>query len=66
MNFLENLLRYPRFFLSSMLGLILILISPLLEPAKSKKTKMFFGVFSIIVLLIILFNIIYLMMNPTY
>lgn len=31
MKFLENLWRYPRFFISSMIGLILILLNPIIK-----------------------------------
>lgn len=47
MNFWDNLLRYPRFFISSMVGLLLILISPLIQLAKEipNKTVFFLGLF---------------------
>lgn len=39
MTFWDNLLRYPRFFLSSMLGLALVLITPLLKLSKEIPNK---------------------------
>jgi hypothetical protein len=39
MNFWENLLRYPRFFISSMVGLFLVLVTPLLKLAKEIPNK---------------------------
>nr|YP_011005679.1 hypothetical protein V2479_pgp013 [Cutleria multifida]WAM62683.1 hypothetical protein [Cutleria multifida] len=34
MVFWDNLLRYPRFFISSMIGLVLILLNPFIEKVK--------------------------------
>ena len=34
MVFWDNLLRYPRFFISSMIGLILIIINPVISQLK--------------------------------
>ena len=36
MNFWENVLRYPRFLISSCLGLILIILSPLRQLTKTR------------------------------
>ena len=48
MNFWDNLLRYPRFFLSSMIGLILVLITPIIKLYKEiPNKKLFFFLFSI-------------------
>jgi len=38
-NFLENILRYPRFFVSSLAGLILVLLSPLKNLLKTTKSR---------------------------
>nr|YP_011007646.1 hypothetical protein V2497_pgp014 [Syringoderma abyssicola]WAM65075.1 hypothetical protein [Syringoderma abyssicola] len=35
MVFWENLFRYPRFFISSMIGLILILLNPIIKQIKN-------------------------------
>nr|YP_009455878.1 hypothetical protein [Dictyopteris divaricata]YP_010205383.1 hypothetical protein LK366_pgp008 [Grateloupia livida]AQZ25094.1 hypothetical protein [Dictyopteris divaricata]UAV85952.1 hypothetical protein [Grateloupia livida] len=54
MIFLHNLLRYPRFFFSSMLGLLLIVLNPILKiGTKNKKNKLVL-VFLVIFLLFIL------------
>jgi Protein of unknown function (DUF751) len=48
MNFWDNLLRYPRFFLSSMIGLILVLITPIIKLYKEiPNKKLFFFLFLI-------------------
>jgi hypothetical protein len=39
MVFWDNLLRYPRFFISSMIGLILVLINPLIVVLKKFDDK---------------------------
>lgn len=39
-NFWENILRYPRFLISSLTGLILVLLSPLKILLKNKKSKL--------------------------
>jgi len=64
MNFWDNLLRYPRFFISSMVGLFLILITPLIKLGKEVPNKILF--FSLFLLGIgCLFLIVYQMTNPT-
>ena len=52
MIFWDNLLRYPRFFISSMFGLILVLLNPFINQSKKFKGKViFFFFFSIIITL---------------
>lgn len=53
MVFWDNLLRYPRFFISSMLGLILILFTPIIEQLKKFNDKkiIFFFLISILITL---------------
>ncbi|CAM9097103.1 unnamed protein product [Sphacelaria rigidula] len=41
MIFWENLLRYPRFFISSIIGLILILFNPLIIYLKNVNSRKF-------------------------
>lgn len=41
MIFWENLLRYPRFFISSIIGLILILVNPLIIYLKNFNSRKF-------------------------
>ena len=43
-NFWENIARYPRFFISAMLGLLLILISPFQKLLRTTLGKIIFGV----------------------
>jgi len=42
MNFWDNLLRYPRFFISSMIGLFLVLLTPLMKLSKEIPNKIVF------------------------
>ena len=62
MIFWDNLLRYPRFFISSMIGLILILINPIISLLKNFKDKKVI-VFFFISILITLFCILKEMLN---
>ena len=41
-NFWENIARYPRFFISAMLGLVLILISPFQKLLRTTTGKIIF------------------------
>ncbi|CAN0361187.1 unnamed protein product [Pylaiella littoralis] len=49
MIFWDNLLRYPRFFISSMIGLILVLINPIILQLKKFNEKKIIVIFFIIV-----------------
>nr|YP_009828315.1 Ycf33 [Sargassum fusiforme]QHN51282.1 Ycf33 [Sargassum fusiforme]QJC13532.1 Ycf33 [Sargassum fusiforme] len=51
MIFWDNLLRYPRFFISSMFGLILILLGPFVNQSKKFNRKVIFFFLSIIIIL---------------
>nr|QWK43476.1 hypothetical protein [Egregia menziesii] len=51
MVFWDNLLRYPRFFISSMLGLILILLTPIIEQLKKFNDKKIIYIFLISILI---------------
>ena len=62
MIFWDNLLRYPRFFLSSMIGLILIVINPIIGILKKFDDKNIVYVF-VIGVLITLFWILKAMLN---
>ena len=62
MIFWDNLLRYPRFFISSMIGLILILVNPIISLLKNFKDKKVI-VFFFISILITLFCILKEMLN---
>ena len=52
-NFWENVLRYPKFFISSVIGLMVIIISPVRKLFVNPNTKWF----SIIIVLILFFCI---------
>lgn len=63
MDFWDNLLRYPRFFLSSMLGLVLVLTNPLFRISKEIQNKrLLFSLFLISALILVW--ILVLMTNP--
>jgi hypothetical protein len=47
-NFWTNIVRYPRFFISSMMGLILILLTPFRNLLKTPKTRWFVILFILI------------------
>jgi len=44
-DFWNNILRYPRFFISSFTGLILVIISPFKNFLKTKKSRLFLFLF---------------------
>ena len=47
-DFWENALRFPRFFISSMLGLILIIIGPFFNLLRNPKTSVVFVLVTIL------------------
>lgn len=47
-NFWTNITRYPRFFISSMIGLILIIITPFKNLFKVPKLRWFIILFSLV------------------
>jgi len=47
-NFWTNITRYPRFFISSMIGLILIILTPFKNLFKIPKLRWFVILFSLI------------------
>ena len=49
-DFWENTLRFPRFFISSMLGLILTIIGPFFNLLRNPKTTVVFVLFTIIII----------------
>jgi hypothetical protein len=63
MNFWDNLIRYPKFFISSMIGLVLVLITPIIRLSKEIPNKKLLFLF-FIVSLIILFWVLNKMINP--
>nr|YP_011005402.1 hypothetical protein V2475_pgp014 [Chorda asiatica]QWK43193.1 hypothetical protein [Chorda asiatica]WAM62265.1 hypothetical protein [Chorda asiatica] len=62
MIFWDNLLRYPRFFISSMVGLILILVTPILDQLKKFNDRKIY-IFFLISFLFGLFSILKGMLN---
>nr|YP_009730858.1 hypothetical protein Coka_130 [Cladosiphon okamuranus]QAY81094.1 hypothetical protein Coka_130 [Cladosiphon okamuranus] len=62
MVFWDNLLRYPRFFISSMIGLILVVINPIINQFKKFNDKKIIYLF-LFISLITLFCILKEMLN---
>ena len=57
MIFWDNLLRYPKFFISSMIGLILILLNPIINQMKKfNNNKIVF-----LILIVVLFVLFYIL-----
>lgn len=56
-DFWNNISRYPRFFISSLAGLILVILAPFKNLLKIKKLRIFV-IISFILFLVILYNII--------
>jgi hypothetical protein len=56
-NFWTNIVRYPRFFISSMIGLILIILSPFKNLFKTPKLRWFVILFSLIFMISLYFVI---------
>jgi len=55
-NFWKNILRYPRFFISSLFGLILVLLTPIRNLFKITKLRIFL-IFGIVMVFILLYLI---------
>jgi hypothetical protein len=49
LNFWQNIARYPRFFISSVLGLVTVILSPIFKSTKDPFSR------TIVILLLILF-----------
>jgi hypothetical protein len=60
-SFWTNILRYPRFFISSLVGLILVILTPLRNLFKIPKLRIFL-IISIILLFIALY---FILLNMT-
>ena len=56
-DFWNNISRYPRFFISSLAGLILVILAPFKNLLKIKKLRIFV-IISFILFIVILYNII--------
>ena len=55
-NFWTNILRYPRFFVSSLIGLILVILTPFRNLFKNPKLRIFLGIF-LLLLFVTLYTI---------
>jgi hypothetical protein len=55
-NFWKNIIRYPLFFISSMIGLILVILKPLINFIKTSSLKFFLIIIIIIILLLVIQN----------
>ena len=56
-NFWTNISRYPRFFISSLAGLILIILTPFKNLFKIPKLRLFL-IFSFLIFCLLIFSII--------
>ncbi len=61
-DFWNNILRYPRFFISSFTGLILVILNPFKKLLKTKKSRIIL-LFFIFLIILSLFTIIKEMTN---
>ena len=52
-EFWNNIFRYPRFFISSMIGLILIILTPIRQLFKIGKLRIYLIVLSILLFIIL-------------
>ena len=57
-NFWTNIVMYPRFFISSMIGLILILLTPFKKLFKTRKLRWFVIAFFLIFIISLYFIVI--------
>ena len=55
-DFWTNILRYPRFFISSLIGLVLVIITPFRNLFKTPKLRIFLIIF-LLLFFITLYNI---------
>ena len=62
MQFWENILKYPRFFLSSVLGLLLVLLTPIITVFNEVKNKKIIAVVLFFVVSTALLTL-YMMLN---
>ena len=58
-NFWTNIVRYPRFFISSMIGLILIILTPFRNLFKVPKLRWFLILF----ILVFIFSLYFVLIN---
>ena len=60
-NFWTNILRYPRFFISSLVGLILVILTPFRNLFKIPKLR----IFLIILIILIFIGLYFILINMT-
>jgi uncharacterized membrane protein len=65
-DFWKNISRYPRFFIASLFGLILVILAPLKNILQLKQSKIFLPVSLILILLVFLFYITLKEMTASY
>jgi Protein of unknown function (DUF751) len=58
-EFWKNIIRYPRFFISSLVGLILVIISPVKNLFKIRRLR----IVLLVILLLVLFTLYYILRN---
>ena len=54
-DFWTNILRYPRFFISSLIGLLLVILTPFRNLFKNPQSRVFLLVFLVLFLLTLYF-----------
>jgi hypothetical protein len=52
-DFWTNILRYPRFFISSLVGLLLVIVTPFRNLFKNPKSRVFLIIFVLLFLVIL-------------
>lgn len=61
--FWKNVFQLQRFFITSLLGLILIILNPIINQAKKSNINAFFTILTFVFALSLLFNIVNSMLN---
>lgn len=61
--FWENFTRYPRFFISSLTGLIVIILNPIIQFFRKGQQTAFIGIFIVTVILIGIAKVLQEMLN---
>ena len=54
-DFWTNILRYPRFFISSLIGLILVILTPFKNLFKNRQSRIFVIIFLVVFLITLYF-----------
>ena len=56
-DFWTNILRYPRFFISSLIGLLLVILTPFRNLFKNSQSRVFLLVFVVLFLIALYFTL---------